>query len=74
MVTTHPKLVTLGIGLAITFVIGTVIGMVDHQAFALNVSHENNNDEKLGQIPDGPYEEVDEEDGEEECEDPTDEE
>jgi hypothetical protein len=48
MVTTHPKLVTLGIGLAITFVIGTVIGMVDHQAFALNVSHENNNDEKLG--------------------------
>ena len=48
MVTTHPKLVTLGIGLAITFVIGTVIGMVDHQTFALNVSHENNNDEKLG--------------------------
>jgi hypothetical protein len=31
----HPKLVTLGIGLAITFVIGTAIGMLDHnQAFA----------------------------------------
>ena len=34
MVTTHPKLVTLGIGLAVTFVVGTAIGMVDHQAFA----------------------------------------
>ena len=30
----HPKLVTFGIGLAITFVIGTTMGMVDHQAFA----------------------------------------
>jgi hypothetical protein len=31
----HPKLVTFGIGLAITFVIGTAIGMLDHnQAFA----------------------------------------
>ena len=27
----RPKLVTLGIGLAITFVVGTAIGMVDHQ-------------------------------------------
>jgi hypothetical protein len=27
----HPKLVTFGIGLAITFVIGTGIGMVYHQ-------------------------------------------
>jgi hypothetical protein len=27
----HPKLVTFGIGLAITFVIGTAIGMVDTQ-------------------------------------------
>ena len=34
VVAAHPKLVTLGIGLAITFVIGTTIGMVDHQAFA----------------------------------------
>jgi hypothetical protein len=35
MITAHPKLVTFGIGLAITFVIGTAIGMVDHnQAFA----------------------------------------
>ena len=33
-VTAHPKLVTLGVGLAITFVIGTTMGMVDHQAFA----------------------------------------
>jgi hypothetical protein len=28
----HPKLVTFGIGLAITFVVGTAIGMVDHQS------------------------------------------
>jgi hypothetical protein len=35
MVVSHPKLVTFGIGLAITFAIGTAIGMVDHnQAFA----------------------------------------
>jgi len=26
----HPRLVTLGIGLAVTFGIGTAIGMVDH--------------------------------------------
>jgi hypothetical protein len=29
--TAHPKFVTFGIGLAITFVIGTAIGVVDHQ-------------------------------------------
>jgi hypothetical protein len=34
-VTAHPKFVTLGIGLAITFVIGTAIGIVDHSAFAI---------------------------------------
>jgi hypothetical protein len=35
IVSAHPKLVTLGIGLAVTFVIGTAIGIVDHnQAFA----------------------------------------
>jgi uncharacterized membrane protein len=33
-ITAHPKLVTFGIGLVITFVIGTAIGMVEHnQAF-----------------------------------------
>ena len=32
IVTSHPKLVTLGIGLAVTFVIGTAIGMVDHSS------------------------------------------
>jgi hypothetical protein len=26
----YPKLVTLGIGLAITFVLGTAVGIVDH--------------------------------------------
>ena len=31
IVTAHPKLVTLGIGLGITFVIGTAIGMVETQ-------------------------------------------
>ena len=37
-ITIHPKIATLGIGLAITFVIGTAIGMVDHsqQVFAIN--------------------------------------
>jgi|tagenome__1003787_1003787.scaffolds.fasta_scaffold20548252_2 hypothetical protein len=34
IVTSHPKLVTLGIGLAITFTIGTVIGMLDHNQIA----------------------------------------
>jgi hypothetical protein len=34
LLTAHPTLVTFGIGLAITFVIGAAIGMVDHQAFA----------------------------------------
>ena len=33
-ITAHPRLVTLGIGLAVTFVIGIAIGMVDHSAFA----------------------------------------
>ena len=28
IITTHPKLVTFGIGLAITFVVGTAIGMI----------------------------------------------
>ncbi len=34
-VSAHTRLVTFGIGLAITFVIGTAIGMVDHDAFAI---------------------------------------
>jgi hypothetical protein len=36
LLTAHPKLVTFGIGLAITFVIGAAIGVVDsgHNAFA----------------------------------------
>jgi hypothetical protein len=39
-ITAHPKLVTFGIGLAITFVIGTAIGMVDNnQAFAAGISN-----------------------------------
>jgi quinol-cytochrome oxidoreductase complex cytochrome b subunit len=29
--TTHPKLAMFGIGLAITFVVGTVVGMVETQ-------------------------------------------
>jgi hypothetical protein len=42
-VTTHPKLVTFGIGLAITFAIGTAIGMLDHQqAFAATNTQTNN--------------------------------
>jgi hypothetical protein len=37
IVAVHPKLVTFGFGLTITFAVGTAIGMVDHQAFAHNV-------------------------------------
>jgi hypothetical protein len=37
IVAAHPKLVMFGIGLGITFVVGTTIGMVEHnQAFAVN--------------------------------------
>jgi hypothetical protein len=36
VVIAHPRLVTLGIGLVVTFVVGTAIGMLDHQqAFAV---------------------------------------
>ena len=34
MITAHPKLLMFGIGLAITFVIGTTIGMLDHNQLA----------------------------------------
>jgi uncharacterized membrane protein len=36
--TAHPILVTFGIGFAITFVIGTAIGMVDNQQVFANNS------------------------------------
>lgn len=32
IITRHPRLVTFGIGLAITFTIGIAIGMVDHNS------------------------------------------
>lgn len=36
-ITAHPKIAIFGIGLAITFVVGTAIGMVEHnQAFAIS--------------------------------------
>ena len=36
IITAHPKLVTFGIGLMITFAFGTAIGLSDHnQAFAV---------------------------------------
>ena len=39
----HPKLVTLGVGLAVTFVAGAAIGMVDHQQiFAATATNTNN--------------------------------
>ena len=41
-VTAHPRLVTLGIGLAVTFVIGTATGMVDHEAFAAQIIAQHN--------------------------------
>ncbi len=44
IVTAHPRLVTFGIGLAITFVIGTAIGMIDHQqVFAAATATNTNN-------------------------------
>jgi hypothetical protein len=37
ILTAHPKLVTFGIGLMITFAFGTAIGLSDHnQAFAVS--------------------------------------
>jgi uncharacterized membrane protein len=41
IITAHPKLVTFGIGLAITFVIGTAIGMLDHQQVFAVIAHDN---------------------------------
>jgi len=42
LVMTHPKLVTLGIVLAVPFVVGTAIGMVDHnQVFAISQQNSN---------------------------------
>jgi hypothetical protein len=43
-ITAHPKLVTFGIGLTVTFVIGIAIGMVDNnQAFAAGIGNGNGN-------------------------------
>jgi hypothetical protein len=43
VITSHPKLITFGIGFAITFVIGIAIGIVDHnQAFAATYTQTNN--------------------------------
>jgi hypothetical protein len=42
-ISVHPKLVTLGIGLAITFVIGTVIAMLDHGQIANAFQQEQRN-------------------------------
>jgi len=43
MVVAHPKLITFGIGLAVTFVIDIAIGMVDHnQVFAVTQTNTNN--------------------------------
>lgn len=42
VIAAHPKLVTFGIGVAITFIVGTAIGAVDHnQAFAQGISQQN---------------------------------
>jgi hypothetical protein len=43
IVSSHPKLVTFSIGLAFTFAIGTIIGMLDynhHQAIAQTADEE----------------------------------
>ena len=44
IVASHPMIVTFGIGLAITFVVGTAIGMIDHnQVFAAATATNTNN-------------------------------
>jgi len=54
IVTAHPKLVTFGIGFGITFVIGTVIGMLEQghlswDAFAnQSISQKNRQDQSSG--------------------------
>ena len=42
-ISAHPKFVAFGIGLAITFAIGTAIGMLDHSHMALGVSQAQSN-------------------------------
>jgi hypothetical protein len=37
----HPKIVTFGIALGITFVVGAARGMVDHPAFAQIIAQHN---------------------------------
>jgi hypothetical protein len=37
-ISAHPKLVTFGIGLAITMAVGTAIGMLDHSQIAFATS------------------------------------
>ncbi|MDQ6722749.1 MAG: hypothetical protein M3Z01_00575 [Thermoproteota archaeon] len=44
VITAHPKLVTFGIGFAITFVVGIAIGLVDHnQAYAVGTNTNTGN-------------------------------
>jgi hypothetical protein len=40
-VSAHPKLVTLGIGLAIIMAVGTTIGMLDHSHMAFAIQQHN---------------------------------
>lgn len=42
VISAHPKLVTLGIGLALTMAVGTAIGMLDHSHMAFAISQQNN--------------------------------
>jgi hypothetical protein len=41
LLTDHPALVTFGLGLAITLIIGAVIGTLDHQQTAFAVVHKH---------------------------------
>jgi hypothetical protein len=48
-ITAHPRLVVLGLGLTITFVVGTAIGMVDHNVvFAATATNTNNGGNAAG--------------------------
>jgi hypothetical protein len=39
----HPKLVTFGIGLAITFIVVRAVGMMEHQVFAEDLPSKTGN-------------------------------
>ena len=48
VVTAHPKLVTFGIGLAVTFVVGAILGAVSPEQVFAKGNHFNNQQYQSG--------------------------